>query len=84
MDGLIGAIIVGGLAGWIASMLTGRNDRQGCLMDIVLGIVGGFLGGLLLSFVGIEGTGGFIGSLIVAVIGAVILVFAVRAIMNRT
>ena len=38
-------IIFGALAGWIASILTGRNSQQGCLMNIIVGIVGAFLGG---------------------------------------
>lgn len=41
-------IIVGGLIGWIASMMMGTNARQGMLIDIIVGIVGAFLAGLLL------------------------------------
>jgi uncharacterized membrane protein YeaQ/YmgE (transglycosylase-associated protein family) len=42
---LLGWIILGGLAGWLASVITGR--REGCLMDVVVGIVGAFIGGIL-------------------------------------
>jgi uncharacterized membrane protein YeaQ/YmgE (transglycosylase-associated protein family) len=42
-------IIVGAVIGWLASMLMRTNSRQGLLMDIVVGIVGAFVGGLLLS-----------------------------------
>ncbi|MGH2542536.1 MAG: GlsB/YeaQ/YmgE family stress response membrane protein [Ardenticatenaceae bacterium] len=80
--GIIGWIIIGGLAGWIASIAMGTNREQGCLIDIVLGVVGGLLGGFLLSLVGIEGNQGLIGSFITAFIGAVILLFVGRQLMR--
>ena len=40
-------LIIGGLLGWVASMIMGTNDQQGKLLNIVVGIVGAFLGGLL-------------------------------------
>jgi len=73
--GLISWIIFGALAGWVASMITGNDRRQGCLFNIVIGVIGAFLGGIVVEF--LTGRGfhfGFnITSLIVAVIGAVIL-----------
>ena len=42
-------LIVGGLLGWVASMIMGTNDTQGKILNIVVGIVGAFLGGLLLA-----------------------------------
>ena len=42
-------LIVGGLIGWIASMIMGTNEQQGMLLNIIVGIVGAFLGGLLLA-----------------------------------
>lgn len=76
--GVIGWIIVGGLAGWVASIIMGTNQRQGCIMDVILGIVGGLIGGFLLSLLGLEGNTGLIGSFITALIGAVILLFIGR------
>jgi uncharacterized membrane protein YeaQ/YmgE (transglycosylase-associated protein family) len=70
-------LIVGGLIGWVASMIMGTNDRQGMILNIVVGIVGAFLGGLLLA--PLFGTGTInqndfsIGSLAVSLLGAVIL-----------
>ena len=61
-------IIFGALAGWVASMLAGTNARQGWLENIIVGIVGAVT--LLLA--------GF--SALVAVVGAVILLFILRAI----
>lgn len=77
-------IVFGALAGWIASMIMGTNRDQGCLMDIVVGVVGAFLGGLVFSLFGGQGVTGFnIYSLLVAVLGAVILLWIVGAIRKR-
>jgi uncharacterized membrane protein YeaQ/YmgE (transglycosylase-associated protein family) len=51
MCNLLGWIIIGGLAGWIASVVTGRNKRQGCIMNIVAGIIGAALGGALFRLI---------------------------------
>jgi uncharacterized membrane protein YeaQ/YmgE (transglycosylase-associated protein family) len=76
--GIIAWVIFGGLAGWIASIITGRNNRMGCLANIVVGIVGAFIGGFLMSFIGGSGVSGFnLYSFIVAVIGAVVLLVIV-------
>lgn len=71
--GIIGWIILGGLAGWVASMIAGTNERQGLLGNIVVGIIGGLLGGFIVSLFGAEGITGFnIWSFVVAVLGAVV------------
>ena len=82
MGNLLAWIIVGGIAGWLASMVMKTNSRQGCLMDIVVGILGGFIGGWVLSQLGSGGevTGLNLGSILVAFIGAVILLALLRVI----
>jgi uncharacterized membrane protein YeaQ/YmgE (transglycosylase-associated protein family) len=76
--GIIAWVIFGGLAGWIASIITGRNNRMGCIANIVVGIVGAIIGGFLMSFIGGSGVSGFnLYSFIVAVIGAVVLLVIV-------
>jgi len=71
---IIGWIVLGGLAGWLASIVTGWNDRMGCIANIAVGIVGALIGGAIASFLGGTGITGFnIYSLLVAVIGAVVL-----------
>ncbi|MGD2048414.1 MAG: GlsB/YeaQ/YmgE family stress response membrane protein [Chloroflexota bacterium] len=81
---IIGWIILGGLAGWIASMITGRNDQQGCLMNIIVGIVGAAIGGAIVGFLFDGGVTGFnLPSLVVAIIGAVVLLAIVNLITRR-
>lgn len=81
---IIGWIILGGLAGWLASIITGRNERQGCLMNIIVGIVGAVIGGAIVGFFGGGGVTGFnLGSLIVAILGAVVLLAVVNFFTRR-
>lgn len=73
-------LVLGGLSGWMASMIMGTNARQGMLGDIVLGIIGAFLGGFLFNIVGLGGASGFnIWSLFVSVVGALGVMMAGRA-----
>lgn len=68
-------IIFGALAGWIASMIVKTNDQQGLVMDVVLGIIGSVVGGMLMNAFGYSGVTGFnIYSMIVAVIGSVVVI----------
>jgi uncharacterized membrane protein YeaQ/YmgE (transglycosylase-associated protein family) len=74
-------IILGALAGWIASLVMGTNRQQGTLVDIVVGIIGAFLGGFIFQALGGTGVTGFnVGSLLVAVVGAIVLLAIVRAV----
>ena len=69
-------LIIGALAGWLASMIMGTDAQQGWVMNIVVGIVGAFLGGLLLGplFGTSINQGDFSASgLLVSLLGAVIL-----------
>ncbi len=73
-------IVLGGIAGWLASIIMHTNARQGMLLNIVVGIVGAFLGGLLFNLLGARGVTGFnLWSLVVALVGAVVLLGIVRA-----
>jgi len=76
-------IIIGGLAGWIASMIMGRDNQMGALANIVVGIIGAFIGGFLMNLLGAQGTTGFnVWSLLVAILGAVVLLAIVGAIQR--
>jgi len=83
--GLIAWLIFGAIAGWVASMIAGTNERQGCLLNIIVGIVGAFIGGFLYSLLtGRQLDFGFdVTSFIVAVAGAVILLFLVTSARRR-
>jgi uncharacterized membrane protein YeaQ/YmgE (transglycosylase-associated protein family) len=80
-------IIVGGILGWVASMIMKTNEQQGIILNIIVGIVGAFLGGLLLA--PLFGTGTInqsdfsIGSLLVSLLGAVILLAIVNFFRRR-
>ena len=77
--GLLWFLIIGLVAGWLAGMLV-KGGGFGLIGDLVVGVVGAFLGGFLFGALGISGGGGFIGSVVVATIGAVVLLFIVRLI----
>lgn len=82
--GWLAWIIIGALAGWLASMVMKTNHQQGLLMDIVVGILGAFIGGFLFNQFGEAGTTGFnIWSLFVAFTGAVVLLAAIRLLTGR-
>lgn len=72
--GLITWIIFGALAGWLASMIVGRDKEQGAIGNIIAGIVGAMVGGWVMSMFNANGITGFnIPSLIVAIGGAVLV-----------
>ncbi|MGI8419314.1 MAG: GlsB/YeaQ/YmgE family stress response membrane protein [Candidatus Levyibacteriota bacterium] len=77
-------IVFGGLVGWIASMIMGTDAQQGILGNIIVGIVGAFLGGLIMNSFGASGTSGFnFYSFFVSILGAVVLLWVYRAITHR-
>lgn len=77
---IIAWIIVGAIAGWLASIVMKTNAEQGLITDIIVGILGGLIGGFVLNALGVGGavTGLNIVSILVAFIGAVILLAIVR------
>lgn len=74
--GLLGWIIIGLIAGWLAGVV-GRGRGFGCLADIILGLIGAIVGGWIFTKLGIR-AGGVIGSLAAAFVGAVVLVAIAR------
>lgn len=77
---LIWFLIIGLLAGWMASHVM-RGRGFGLLGDLVVGVIGAWLGGAILHVFGLYSVG-FIGSLVTALIGAVILLALIRVIKN--
>ena len=74
-------LIVGGIVGWLASMIMKTDGQQGILLNVVVGIVGAFIGGWLISPLVGMGTinqGFSIGSVVVSLVGAIILLAIVN------
>lgn len=74
-------IIFGALAGWVASILTGKNRKMNGVANIVIGMFGAFVGAGIMNTLGIPVPPGFsLMGFLVAVGGAVILIFATKLI----
>jgi uncharacterized membrane protein YeaQ/YmgE (transglycosylase-associated protein family) len=77
-------IILGALAGWIASMIMRTDAEMGALANIVVGIIGAFIGGFVVrAFTGSTPDGLSIPGLLTAILGAVILLAIVKAFTHR-
>lgn len=77
-------VVFGGLVGWIASMVMGRDAQQGILGNIIVGIVGAFLGGFIMNTFGQTGVSGFnLYSFIVALLGSVVLLWLYSMFTSR-
>lgn len=82
-------LLVGGIIGWIASMIMRTDAQQGMLLNIVVGIIGAFLGGFIIRTFGIAGAtindNAFsLPALLVSLLGAVILLGIVNLVQRRT
>jgi len=77
-------IIFGAIAGWVASIIMRKNRKMGAIANIIVGIVGAFLGGYIMEFFGAAGVTGFnFYSLLVAILGAVVLLWVVGLFSRR-
>ena len=80
-------LVVGGLIGWVASMIMKTDAQQGVILNVVVGIVGAFIGGWLISpLVGvptINQDAFSVGALLVSLLGAVILLAIVNLLRRR-
>jgi uncharacterized membrane protein YeaQ/YmgE (transglycosylase-associated protein family) len=81
-------IVVGGVLGWLASIIMNRDAEQGILLNVIVGIVGAFLAGLVLSpLFGVPtiNQGGFsLPALLISLVGAVILLGIVNLVRRGT
>lgn len=76
---MITFLIVGLIAGWLASVIMKTNASQGMLMDLVFGVVGAFIGGFIMNMMGQPGVSGFnLYSILVATLGAAIAIWIGR------
>ena len=82
--GLIAWIVLGGIAGLIAKTIMPGKDPGGCIVTVIIGIVGALLGGFLATLLGFGGISGFDWrSLVIAVIGSFVLLAILRAVRGR-
>ena len=81
---IIGWIVLGGVAGWLASIIMKRNSQMGLIANVIAGIVGAVVGGWVFSLFGGAGVTGFnLPSLVVAFVGAVVVLAVVNLIFGR-
>ncbi|MEO6171159.1 MAG: GlsB/YeaQ/YmgE family stress response membrane protein [Lysobacter sp.] len=80
--GIIIWLIVGGVIGWIASMIMKTDGQQGIILNVIVGIIGAFLGGWLSGMLGIAGgtinDGVSIPSVLISLVGAIVLLAIVN------
>jgi uncharacterized membrane protein YeaQ/YmgE (transglycosylase-associated protein family) len=82
--GWLAWLIVGAVSGWLASIVMRTNAEQGLLLDIVVGIIGAFIGGFLFNLLGARGVTGFnVWSVFVSFVGAVVLLALLRLFTGR-
>jgi len=82
--GIIAWIVLGALAGWIASMIMSTDAEQGAIGNIIVGIIGAFIGGWVMNLLGKSGVNGFnLYSVVVAIVGACIALGIYRALTGR-
>jgi uncharacterized membrane protein YeaQ/YmgE (transglycosylase-associated protein family) len=71
-------LIIGGIVGWLASIVMKTNAQMGMIANVAVGIVGSFLGSWVAGLLGLSAKGGILGFLI-SIAGAVLLIFVLRA-----
>lgn len=82
--GIIAWIIMGALAGWVASKITGHDASMGALANIIFGITGAVVGGFIMSLIGRTGVTGFnLSSFLVATGGAVLVLAVVKGFRRK-
>jgi uncharacterized membrane protein YeaQ/YmgE (transglycosylase-associated protein family) len=82
--GLLATVFLGGVAGWLASIVAGTNARMGVIANVIVGVLGAFVGGVVFRFFGGAGVTGLnLYSLLVSVVGASLVLFVTRRLFGR-
>ena len=82
--GIIAWIILGAFSGWIASIIMNKNASMGAIANIVTGIIGAFIGGIVFNFLGTQKVTGLnLHSVLVSVVGACIFLWILGAINKK-
>ena len=72
--GWIVSLIIGGIVGWLASIIMKTNEQMGLIANVLVGVVGAALGFWIAGLLGVDATGGIV-RFLVALVGAVLLIF---------
>lgn len=81
--GILAWVVLGGLAGWLGSIVAGTNAKMGIPANIIVGVIGAVVGGYLFNFFGHAGVTGFnLYSLGVSFVGASLLLFVFRRVLR--
>lgn len=76
-------IVLGAVAGWLASIIMHTNQRSGCITNIVVGVIGAFVGGIIVSLLGGKGVSGFnLWSIFVALLGSVVFLWIAKKVQG--
>ena len=79
--GLLSWLVLGGLAGWVASIIMKRNASMGIIANIIVGIVGALIGGFIMNLLGGQVITGFnLSSFLIALLGSVVLLAIINLI----
>ena len=78
MEWLI-TLIIGGIVGWLASIMMKTNAQMGVIANVLVGVVGSLLGYWVAGLLGVAAAGGFL-RFVIAVVGAALLIFILRAV----
>lgn len=79
MGDVIFWIVVGGIAGWLASLIARTGERMGCLLNIVVGVVGAVIGGWIFRSLDLSAPGGrLLSSILVAFVGATVFLLVLK------
>lgn len=82
--GLISSILLGALAGWIASIIMDKNAQMGAVENIIVGVIGGVIGNFVAGIIGLQATSNWsIGGIGISVLGSVILLWLVDFFRGR-
>lgn len=77
--GIISWIVLGGLAGWVASIIMKKNSSMGLFANIIVGVIGAFIGGFIMNYFGGWDISGFnITSFLVALLGSIVLLAVIN------
>jgi uncharacterized membrane protein YeaQ/YmgE (transglycosylase-associated protein family) len=82
-ESLLIFLLIGALAGWLGGIVV-KGYGLGLVGDIVVGVIGSFIGGFLFNYFHIVHGSGFLGNLIGATVGAIVLLFALRLVRRRS